>query len=123
VGTLESSPPTARLVLFGSAEFLNDTVFDLSSSMSGDRYLNSLQLAENAADWSVEELDLLSIRSRGTASRLLVPLSEREQTFWETANYMLALAAVVVLGLAWRARRRNEQPMTLTLEEKTGAAR
>ena len=123
VGTLESSPPTARLVVFGSAEFLNDTVFDLSSSMSGDRYLNSLQLAENVADWSVEELDLLSIRSRGTASRPLAPLSEREQTFWETANYLLALAAVVVLGWARRARRRNEQPMALTPVEKTGAAR
>ncbi|HJL71037.1 MAG TPA: hypothetical protein QGI30_09230, partial [Anaerolineales bacterium] len=110
-------------VVFGSAEFLNDTVFDLSSSMSGDRYLNSLQLAENVADWSVEELDLLSIRSRGTASRPLAPLSEREQTFWETANYLLALAAVVVLGWARRARRRNEQPMALTPVEKTGAAR
>jgi len=123
VGTLESSAPTARLVLFGSAEFLNDTVFNLSSSMSGDRYLNSLQLAQNVADWSVEELDLLNIRSRGTASRPLAPLSEREQTFWETANYLLALAAVAVLGWAWRARRRNEQPMALMPVKKTGAAR
>ncbi len=116
VGTLEISLPTARLVVFSSAEFLNDTVFNLSSNLSGDRYVNSLQLAENVADWAVEDLDLLSIRSRGTASRPLTPLSEREQAFWESTNYVLALLALGILGWAWRMRRRNEQSIVLTLQ-------
>ena len=118
VGTLESSPPAARLVVFSSAEFLNDTVFNLSSNLSGNRYFNSLQLAQNVADWAVEDLDLLSIRSRGTASRPLAPLSEREQAFWESTNYLLALLALGALGWAWRARRRNEQPMVLSSNEQ-----
>jgi ABC-2 type transport system permease protein len=113
VGTLESSPETARLVVIGSAEFLNDIVFDISSSLTFDRYFNSLQLAQNAVDWSVEDLDLLTIRSGGAAARVLNPLTERQQTFWEIANYVVALLAVVGLGFIWRWRRQNEQPIEL----------
>jgi len=43
IGVIESLPDTARLVVIGSAEFLNDIVFDLSRNLTGDRYLNSLQ--------------------------------------------------------------------------------
>ena len=114
VGMLETSAPNARLVVFSSAEFLNDTVLNLSSNLSGDRYLNSLQLAENVVDWAVEDLDLLSIRSRGTASRPLNPTSEREQVFWETMNYLLALLALGILGWSRRVRGRNEDKMELS---------
>jgi ABC-2 type transport system permease protein len=113
IGTLESSPATARLVVIGSAEFLNDLVFQLSSNLTRDRYLNSLQFMQNTVDWSVEDLDLLTIRSRGTSARLLNPLTESQQTFWEVANYVVALLTVVGLGLLWRWRRQNEQPMEL----------
>jgi ABC-2 type transport system permease protein len=113
VGTIESSPETARLVVIGSAEFLNDIVFDLSSSLTRDRYLNSLQFMQNTVDWSVEDLDLLNIRSRGTSSRVLNPLTESQQSFWEGVNYALALLALVVIGVVWRMRQQNEQPMEL----------
>lgn len=113
IGTIESSPESARLVVFGSAEFLNDIVFDISSTLTRDRYLNSLQLMQNTVDWSVEDLDLLSIRSQGSASRVLAPLTESDQTFWEGANYVLALVALVVIGVVWRTRKQNEEPMEL----------
>jgi ABC-2 type transport system permease protein len=113
MGTIETSPDTTRLVVIGSAEFLNDFIFDLSSALSGDRYLNSLQFAQNAVDWCVEDLDLLTIRSRGTASRVLVPLTEGQQSFWEGLNYVLALLAVVGIAVLWRLRKRNERPMDL----------
>ncbi len=113
VGTVESSPDTARLVVIGSAEFLNDIVFNISRNLTADRYLNSLQFAQNAVDWSVEDLDLLTIRSGGAASRLLNPLSESQQSFWEIANYVIALLAVVGLGAVWGWRRRNEKPIDL----------
>jgi ABC-2 type transport system permease protein len=80
VGTIEISPDTARLVVIGSAEFLNDIVFDLSASLTRDRYLNSLQFVQNTVDWSVEDLDLLTIRSRGSATRALNPLTEQDQS-------------------------------------------
>ncbi len=113
VGVIDSSPDTARLVVVGSAEFLDDTIFNISSRLTRDRYLNSLQFAQNAVDWSVEDLDLLSIRSRGTQAHVLNPMTERQQSFWEGANYVIALLALLAIGVIWNMRRRNEAPMDL----------
>ena len=113
VGTIETSPETARLVVIGSAEFLNDIVFQLSSNLSFDRYFNSLQFMQNLVDWSVEDLDLLTIRSRSSAARVLEPMSDEQQTGWEIANYVAALLAVLAVGWIWQMRRQNEEPMTL----------
>lgn len=112
-GVIEASPDTARLVVVGSADFLTDIVFQISASLTPDSYLNSLSFLQNAVDWSVEDLDLLGIRARGSASRVLAPMSEAQQRTWEIANYGVALVALVALGVLWNLRRRNEQPMTL----------
>jgi ABC-2 type transport system permease protein len=114
-GTIEVSPETARLVVIGSAEFVDDIVFEISSRLVMDRYFNSLKLVQNAVAWSTEDLDLLNIRSRGTYARVLAPMTEREQSFWEGANYVVALVALFVIGILWNARRRNEQPIQLTM--------
>ncbi len=113
-GTIEQSPASARLVVIGSGDFLNDTVFTISSQLAPERYLNSLQFVQNAVDWSVEDLDLLTIRSRGTSSRVLEPLATDEQSLWEYANYGFALIALLLIGLWWASRRRAEQPMQLS---------
>jgi ABC-2 type transport system permease protein len=97
---------------------LNDIVFNLSSNRGGDRYLNSLQFAQNTVDWAVEDLDLLSIRSRGGSTRLLNPLEETDQRFWEIANYIAALLALIGLGVLWRMRQRNEQPIELVSSDE-----
>lgn len=112
-GTITASPESTRLVVFGSAEFLDDLVFSISSNLSGERYLNSLQVLQNAVDWSVEDLDLLSIRARGTKVRVLEPLERSEQTLWEAGNYAVALAALVVIGVVWNLQQRRRQPMHL----------
>lgn len=114
-GTIEVSPDTARLVVFGSGEFVNDTIFDISSRLTRDRYLNSLKLMQNAVAWATEDLDLLNIRSRGTYARVLKPMTESEQSLWEGANYAVALLSLLILGVLWSVRRRNEQPMQLTM--------
>jgi ABC-2 type transport system permease protein len=113
LGTIEASPDTARLVVIGSAEFVDDPVLQASMQLSQDRYLNSLQFMQNAVDWSVEDEDLLSIRSRGTYARLLEPLEKGRQSFWEVLNYAVVLVALVVIGGVWTLRRRSEQPMEL----------
>lgn len=113
LGIIERSPATARLVVVGSAEFLNDVVFDLSRNLSGDRYLNSLQFAQNMVDWSVEDLELLGIRSRGTATHVLLPLTPQAQSVAELGNYGLALVALLALAWMWQRRRRKQQPMEL----------
>jgi hypothetical protein len=92
---------------------VDDVVFDLSSRLTQDRYLNSLQFLQNSVAWSTEDLELLSIRSRGTQTRVLAPLSEREQSLWEAANYAAALLALVVIGFVWNSRRRGREPMEL----------
>jgi ABC-2 type transport system permease protein len=110
---LESSPDTARLVVLGSGEFVDDVVLQLSSRLTQDRYLNNLQLMQNAVDWSVADLDLLSIRSRGTASHVLTPMDQSEESRWEFFNYAIALAILIGIGVVWYTRRRNEQPIEL----------
>lgn len=118
--TIESSPATARLVVIGSSEFVDDIVFQISSNLTQDRYLNSLQFMQNAVDWSVEDLDLLTIRSRGTQSRVLEPMTSSQQSTWEVANYAVALLALAGIGALWTLRRRSEKPMTLVADEAGG---
>jgi ABC-2 type transport system permease protein len=113
MGTIASSPESARLVVVGSAEFVDDIVLDLSASLSSDRSLLNLQFLQNIVDWSVEDQDLLAIRSRGSFTRLLKPLEESEQTRWELLNYGVALLAVVAIGIVWNLRQRSEVPMPL----------
>jgi ABC-2 type transport system permease protein len=112
-GTIERSPDSARLVVFGSAAFLDDVVFQVSTNLSRDRYLNSLKLMQSAVAWSTEDLDLLTIRARGTTARLLNPLTERAQSVWEMANYALALLSLGVIAVVWNVHRKSEQPMEL----------
>lgn len=113
IPVLETAPSNARLVVIGSAAYLDDFVLELSSRISQDRYLNNLLFTQNVVDWAVEDLDLLSIRARGSYTRLLRPLETREQTFWEALNYAVALTALLGLYAFWQARRRREQPIPL----------
>jgi ABC-2 type transport system permease protein len=97
-------------------------VFQISSQLTRDRYLNSIKLVQNAVAWSTEELDLLDIRARGTSSRVLAPLSESAQSFWEGLNYAVALLALVVLGVLWNAYRKREEPIELLSPEALAKA-
>jgi ABC-2 type transport system permease protein len=110
-GVVETSPESSRLVVIGSAEFVDDAVLELSRSLSADRYLSNLQFVQNAVDWSVEDDDLLTIRSRGTYARLLRPLDEGQKAAWMWGNYLVALVALVAISVVWAVRRRNDKPM------------
>jgi ABC-2 type transport system permease protein len=114
VSTINVSPDSSRLVVIGSNAFVEDFVLNLSSALTQDRYLANLQFLQNTVDWSAEDLDLLAIRSRGTVSRILAPLTENEQSAWEIGNYVVALLALIALFTAWRIRGRSERPMELT---------
>jgi len=108
-GTIERSPESARIILFGSNDFLKDRVIGLAGLAAGSEYLNSLQLMANAVDWSLEDRNLLAIRSRGHFNRTLPALDRGEQAFWEYSNYLLALAALGAIALLrqWRQRARR----------------
>ncbi len=111
VTRIDTSAESARLVVVGSSEFLDDAILGLSSDMSGERYRNNLQFVQNAVDWSVEDLDLLQIRARGTQVRVLQPMVEGEQSLWEGLNYGIALIALLGIGIVWNHRRTHEEPM------------
>ncbi len=100
---VEVSPPSARLILIGSASFLTDTAIALASEATRTLYTKPVELIQNAVDWSLEDRGLLALRGQGQYSRLLKPLDRNAQLFWEYLNYALGL-----LGLAlvyWLHRR------------------
>jgi ABC-2 type transport system permease protein len=109
-GVVESSPESARLILLGSSTFLSDTAISLATEATQNRYLKPLELVQNAVDWSLEDQGLLTLRGRGQFSRLLEPVGREGRIFWETFNYVLALAGLaLVYWLYRRVRIRRER--------------
>ncbi|MEZ4632475.1 MAG: GldG family protein [Deinococcales bacterium] len=111
VGTIPNSPDSARLVVIGSGEFVNDIVLNIASQLGQDRSLSSLQFLQNSVDWSLEDDELLSIRSRGSYTRVLKPLSDQEKWAWEFGNYVFAILALVILATLWQLSKRNQRPL------------
>ncbi len=121
LGFITESPDTARLVVIGSGSFVEDDILNLSARLTQDRFLNNLQFMQNAVDWAAEDLDLLAIRSRGAATRVLAPLTEAQERGWEIGNYVVALLALAAVYVGWRLRERREEPLTLLpLAEEAG---
>jgi ABC-2 type transport system permease protein len=111
-GLIETSPDRSRLVVIGSATFVSDPAVEISRTVS-DAWLNNMQLIANLIDWSLEDVELLSIRGRGQQSRILRPTETATRKTYELINYALALLAVVGMGVFTRGRRRNVAPMEL----------
>ncbi len=114
--TIETSPATSRLIVVGSGEFLDDTVFNMSNALVQDSGTTNLQFLQNAVNWTVEDSDLLTIRARGSSTRLLeITGEDKQQTqrTWEFGNYLVALLGLLGISGAAMARRRNEKPMEL----------
>ena len=104
-------------MIISSAAFVEDNVLQLAGFFNQNSGTNNLQFLQNVVDWSVEDLDLLAIRGRGTATRVLFPLTEQQQASWEVANYVIALFALLAVYLSWRQRLQNEKPLVLVPTE------
>ncbi len=113
LGLIERSPDNTRIVVLGSSEFVNDTVYQISANFAGDRFISNLQLVANAIDWFSEDVSLATIRSRGSVARILPPISEAEQNRWVLINYAVAIIGLILIGLVWQIQRRAEQPLQL----------
>ena len=106
---IERSPESARIILFSSNDFLRDLVLQMAGNAQQTDYLNTLQMAANAVDWSLEDSGLLSIRSRGNFNRTLPPMEQSSQMFWGYLNYGLAAFALIAIALFERRKRHLKQ--------------
>ncbi len=108
-GVIEKSPQSARIILLASNEVLTDQTIQMTASTTGSLYLNTLNLAENSVDWSLEDRGLLSIRGRGHFSRTLHPAAAQTQVFWEYLNYGLAMIGLLIVYFFYRNGRSRAQ--------------
>jgi gliding motility-associated transport system permease protein/gliding motility-associatede transport system auxiliary component len=106
-GVIDKSPDSARLILFGSSDFLSDQTLQLASSTSGQQDLGALQLVENAIDWSLEDPGLLSIRSHGSYARTLQPLNRETRMLLEYLDYVLVLGGLLLVFILSRLQYRR----------------
>lgn len=113
IGLIERSPDGTRMIVLGSSEFVNDTVYQISANFAGDRFVSNLQLIANAIDWFTEDISLASIRSRGSVARILPPISEEAQNRWALINYAVALTGLILIAVVWQIQRRTEKPLEL----------
>ncbi len=109
-GLVERSEAQARLIVVGSASFLQDLVLSISGQVSQADMAN-LQFANNLIDWSVEDVDLLKIRAKERYARALAPIQESGKAIWEILNFGFALLSIVVIGLVKMGRRNRAVPM------------
>ncbi|MBI9051046.1 MAG: Gldg family protein [Anaerolineaceae bacterium] len=110
---LESSVDGAQLVVFASSEFIEDFALEMSLALSSDYKENNLRMMQNAVDWSVEDVDLLAIRSRGTSTRILFPLADDQYTVWEIVAYVISVLLLMIVGVSWQRRQKKQQPLAL----------
>ena len=111
---IKTSPDSARLVVIGSGEFVNDTVLNISRNTGRDRYINNLQFIQNLIDWALEDTDLLSIRSRGIYARTLFPLTDMFRNIFEWINYGIIVLSILVMAIMVRWKRKNVKPLFLS---------
>jgi ABC-2 type transport system permease protein len=96
---LQRSPESARIVLYGSNDFMSDQVLSSIVTASGTQYLGPLELFTNTLDWALQDEQLLQIRSHAHFNRTLPPMELRAQLLLEYFNYGLALLWLLLLAL------------------------
>lgn len=115
---VERSADNARLIVVGSTAFANDLVLQLTRQAQ-----SNLQLVQNMVDYGLEDVELLSIRSRGTFARTLLPLEPKQRATYELANYGVVLVALAALGAYTFTKRRRVQPIDLAPDSRPMAPR
>ena len=102
---IDRSAESARLFVFSSNAMAADQTLRMLSAADGSLNLNSIQMLANVVDWSLEDRDLLSIRSRGHFNRTLPPMEAEDQARAEYLNYGIAALGVLLVALLARIRR------------------
>jgi len=120
--TIKSSPETSRLAVIGSGSFINDAILGIAQRSGGDRATSNLQLVENTLDWAVADVDLLTIRSRGTFARMLAPLEPAERKKWEAASYGIGLLLLLLIVGVTMGGRKRMKPLNIEGNKSTSGS-
>jgi len=83
----------------------------LSAQPGGEVHRSNLQLIQNLVDWSVEDTELLSIRSSGAFARTLRPVDPDEARVLETG--VVVCTAVLLAGVTVLPARRRRHVRAL----------
>jgi len=105
-GLLAHSPESARVVLYSSNDFMDDQMLNAQVMANGTQYLGPLELFLNTLDWSLQDDELLEIRSRAHFNRTLPPMERQAQALIEYLNYGIAVLWLALLGLVHALRKR-----------------
>jgi ABC-2 type transport system permease protein len=105
--TLKASVAAGNLVVLGSSEIVSDLLIQLAQGMQSEQHAGNTQLLQNVLDWTVEDTDLLSIRTAGAFSRTLAPLNDAEARAVEIRTWFWVLVPVVAVVLIPQIRRRG----------------
>ncbi|MFZ4736342.1 MAG: Gldg family protein [Bradymonadia bacterium] len=109
--TLKESTPDARLAVVGSSEFAGDIITGMAMQVGQGEFRGNLQFVRNLIDWSMEDTDLLKIRSAGAYSRTLKPMDDGEKTRVEVLNYLAVAGLLAAAVVSLSTRRRRARPI------------
>lgn len=118
--TMKKALPDARLVVVASSEVASDLIFQLSQQPGGEVHRGNMQWLQNLVDWSVEDTDLLSIRSSGAFARTLRPLEDGEARRIEMMTYLAVVAGLVAVVLLSRRLLRGAGDRGFASQESSG---
>lgn len=108
------SAGSSRLVVLGSGNFVTDSALRIAGRSRQGRYTAPTELIQNVIDWSLEDPAMLALRGQSRSGRPLVPLEDWQRRAWETGNYGVALAGLLmVFGIQrWARNIRRRQYAT-----------
>lgn len=106
-----SQSPDTRLVVLSDAEMFSEQFASLRPA--GTEFESNMQFALNLIDWSVEDNDMIKIRSRGATARPL-DLEGYSKASVDLVNFVVPCTVILLLGLVQLFLRRNRRPMSLT---------
>lgn len=104
--TIKKSVADGRLVVVGSSEFTSDLLQAIAMNTQSEIHSGNVQLVQNVLDWSVEDTDLLSIRTASAYARTLRPTEESESRAVQIKTWVLTFVLLGgVLAVPWVLRR------------------
>lgn len=101
---LNTAVAGSKIAVIGSAEIVSDLGLGVGNYYSGlfglrGDYGSGVLMIQNLIEWAVADESLATIRTGGPSSRVLRAMSKEEESEIEAMNYMIALAALLLIAM------------------------